>query len=505
MAEGSRPVNSPVWEIRQGDVLEQLRFMEAESVHTCITSPPYWGLRNYGLPPTIWDEEEGCEHQWGVKRPALNSCTLCGAWRGTLGLEPTPDLYVRHLVEVFREVWRVLRPDGTVWLNLGDSYAGSGGAHTHSQANPGVSNSAARNGVPKYKAEDSRGIYKGGSGLKSKDVVGIPWMAAFALRGDGWWLRRPIIWHKPNPMPESTNDRPTAAHEDIFLLAKSGSSLFWTHRDGPGTRRKPQADYRWSHRETGEEREGAPDGWHTKRACAEGKDGCAVCKAWSRRTLWTGHDYYYDADARRSPYAESSENDKRGNSNGHRRERDYVGATDNGGTNLGGNLHGGANLRDVWTIATQPFRGAHFATFPHEIPRRCILLGTSEHGVCGACGAPWSRVIKVSGGTIGQSWHDHTQDLTVGQQFEGRLANADFGQGPYTRQQEGWRPTCGCRTLKVAPAVVLDPFAGSGTTGLVALRNGRSFVGIELSPQYAEMARNRIIQDAPLLNTGRLL
>ena len=530
MAEGSRPVNSPVWEILQGDVLEQLKRMEVESVHTCVTSPPYWGLRDYSLPPTIWDEEPGCEHQWGVKRPALNSCTLCGAWRGTLGLEPTPDLYVRHLVEIFREVWRVLRPDGTVWLNLGDSYAGSGGAHTHSQANPGVSNSAARNGVPKYKAEDSRGMSRGGQGIKAKDVVGIPWMTAFALRGDGWWLRRPIIWHKPNPMPESANDRPTAAHEDIFLLAKSGSSLFWTHRDGPGTRRKPQADYRWIHRETGEEREGAPDGWHTKRACAEGKDGCAVCKAWSRRNLWTGHDYFYDGDAVRMPlsyldkraesggmvrsvtdtenphYGQAKKTDKlRGHS------RRHAGFNDRwDGMSKEEQEAGGANLRDVWTIATQPFSGAHFATFPHEIPRRCILLGTSEHGVCGACGAPRSRGTEkslVPTYKAAKTFVIDDRDLHADKNDQGSNRQRDGHKSGYVTAVKtiGWRPTCECRTLKVAPAVVLDPFAGSGTTGLVALRNGRSFVGIELSPQYAEMARNRIIGDAPLLNTGRLL
>jgi len=155
-----------------------------ESVDCVVTSPPYWGLRDYGL------EEQG------------------------IGLEPTPEAFCANMVEVFREVWRVLKPTGTVWMNLGDSYSGGGGAHKPEHANPGLSKSAERNGVP----TSERVVM---SGLKPKDLVGIPWRVAFALQSDGWYLRSDIIWSKPNPMPESVTDRPTKAHEYIFLLTKS--------------------------------------------------------------------------------------------------------------------------------------------------------------------------------------------------------------------------------------------------------------------------------------------
>lgn len=168
-----------MWEIKQGDALSVLKTMPDQSINTCVTSPPYWGLRDYGVD-------------------------------GQLGLEPTPEEYVANLVEVFREVRRVLRDDGTLWLNLGDSYNGSkmnrSGQHGYKD---GRSN------------RDKRFSVGGVKGLKPKDLVGIPWMVAFALRADGWYLRQDIIWHKPNPMPESVKDRCTKAHEYIFLLSKS--------------------------------------------------------------------------------------------------------------------------------------------------------------------------------------------------------------------------------------------------------------------------------------------
>src|SRR5262245_26754765 len=231
------------WRLLPGDVLERLAELEAESVQTVFTSPPYWGLRDYGTEPGVWGGDPACAHEWGEERGrsmggGVGSGTLqgtqhgelnggdvrfsssssscpCGAWRGCLGLEPTPELYVAHLVTVFRAVRRVLRPDGTVWLNLGDSYATGagrvgehpgGGAQGEAWRERGAMTSPNRLPIP---------------GLKPKDLVGIPWRVAFALQADGWWLRSDIIWAKPNPMPESITDRPTKAHEYIFLLAKA--------------------------------------------------------------------------------------------------------------------------------------------------------------------------------------------------------------------------------------------------------------------------------------------
>src|SRR5208282_3715357 len=232
--------------IYAGDVREILPALPAESVHCAVTSPPYWGLRNYGISPSVWDGDPACEHRFefgaptsetnyvdkrrwqhtrngrdeeqptekrvGWKRETIEHGQFCrcGAWQGCFGLEPSPELYVEHGVQVFREVRRVLRGDGTLWLNIGDSYANDGkwGGRT------GGKHVAELHGEP-------IGGAKRNTGLKAKDLVGIPWMLAFALRADGWYLRSDIIWAKPNPMPESVTDRPTKSHEYLFLLAKS--------------------------------------------------------------------------------------------------------------------------------------------------------------------------------------------------------------------------------------------------------------------------------------------
>lgn len=264
-----------------GDVRERLRELSDRSVHCCVTSPPYWGLRDYG------ESEQ-------------------------IGLEQSPEEYVAELVAVFREVWRVLRDDGTLWLNLGDSYAGN--------------NSRASNNGRAGFGNPRDGVFERiGDGLKTKDLVGIPWRVAFALQADGWYLRQDIIWHKPNPLPESVKDRCTKAHEYIFLLSKSPS-------------------------------------------------------------------YYFDYEAIREPTIDLQ--DKR-------------------------------NRRDVWSVPVKPFKGAHFATFPTDLITPCILAGCPDGGI------------------------------------------------------------------------VLDPFFGAGTTGLVAQSLKRGWVGCELNPVYAEMALKRIKDNEP--------
>src|SRR5690606_21352648 len=175
--------------IYQGDALEVLRSLPSESVHCCVTSPPYWGLRDYGV-------------------------------KGQIGLEPTLQEYIEVLVEVFREVRRVLRPDGTLWLNLGDSYWGSGGANNNS----GITGRRPPDGAAKDERDNPvsyRARWGRYSILKPKDLIGVPWRVAFALQEDGWYLRSDIVWAKPNPMPESVKDRPTKAHEYVFLLTKN--------------------------------------------------------------------------------------------------------------------------------------------------------------------------------------------------------------------------------------------------------------------------------------------
>ena len=325
-------------QILQGDALATLQTLPDASAQCCITSPPYYGLRDYGVD-------------------------------GQMGLERTPDEYVSGMVAVFREVRRVLRDDGTLWLNVGDSYHGGGigGGGAKGTSLAGSSN------------RERQGYYRKVLSIidsKPKDLLGIPWMLAFALRADGWYLRSDIIWHKPNSMPESVRDRPTKAHEYVFLLTKSARYFF----DAEAIKEQGQDS-------------GAPD-------------------APINDTNWDGR--------------------KDGTVPGK-------GETHKSGTRKGGNLsraysgvnwaERGRNTRTVWTIATQPFSGAHFATMPPDLAERCIKAGSKP------------------GDTV------------------------------------------------------LDPFGGAGTTGLVADRLGRNALLIELNPGYADMARERIRDDAPLLGS----
>lgn len=299
--------------------MEVLRGVPSASVQCCVTSPPYWGLRDYQV-------------------------------AGQVGLEKTSEEYVVRLLDIFAEVRRVLRDDGTCWVNLADSYAGKPGGWQ------------GKNGQRASRTFTAKTDFvKAGEGLKPKDLVGIPWMVAFALRADGWYLRSEIIWAKDNPMPESVKDRPTREHEQIFFLSKSAS-------------------------------------------------------------------YVYDADAIRERVSESTL--KRFGDTKRRRPNGHPTYEKIGGEETCGVHPNGRNARSVWAISSQPFGEAHFAVFPEEIPRRCILAG--------------SRVGDV----------------------------------------------------------VLDPFCGSGTTCLVADTHQRRFIGIELNPVYAEMARRRVFREGAPLFTG---
>jgi DNA modification methylase len=362
-----------------GDCLDSLKTLPAGSVQCCVTSPPYWGLRDYGQD-------------------------------GQHGLEETPAAYVANLVRVFAEVRRVLRDDGTVWLNLGDSYAsttkGSGGPSAKQDSNAGSRYSPRQVDLP--------------DGLKPKDLVGIPWRVAFALQADGWYLRSDIIWHKPNPMPESVRDRPTKGHEYVFLLTKRPRYFYDIEavREDP----KPSNAGRMS----------AP-------------------KCGPERVLGT-------ANQTRKIYAEIK----------------------------------GANRRTVWSIPSKPYTGAHFATMPPELARLCILAGTSQGGACSACGAPWVRVVERTPMEVRPSprrvgWQtDQTRTQTGGTMTK-----------PPTSETVGWSAGCECGA-DVAPCMVLDPYAGAGTTGLVAAKLRRDFIGCELNPDYAALAESRLWGDAPL-------
>jgi len=428
-----------------------------ESVQMVCTSPPYWGLRKYsGNQDLIWGGNKDCAHEWidyktsllhenrnfqrGTQEEVMEEgrelthihkysklkagfCSLCGAWRGALGLEPTMELYLLHLIEIMREIKRVLRKDGVCFLNIGDSYASGKG----SCFNPG----GGEYSLGKTKKEaGAHPLHRGNvsdlkiSRLKPKDLCLIPFRIAIAAQEDGWWVRSIIIWDKPNPMPESVTDRPTRSHEYILMLTKSGTNQYWTHRDGGGTRQKPKADYRWVKRDENirelktkglqklgeqeqhhgqdidpqkqsviEDRDTPPEGWTLKNKMG-----------WDRINLWQGHDYYWDQEAVRELSTERPSGNKE-----RKYRRDYGGPeahTGRQGFSIPYEPNGtGRNLRSVWTFPTEPFPSFkidgkeidHFAVFPEKLPELCIKAATPEVGCCAKCRAPWARIVKKHG------------------------------------------------------------------------------------------------------------
>lgn len=327
-----------------------------------------------------------------------------------------------------------------------------------------------------------------------------------------------ILTHnsKPNPMPESVTDRPTSSHEYIFLLTKSGTSQYWTHREKNGVRSRPKADWRWVNQITDQEVAEAPPNWKEIIVCPEcnGKGvaqidcgyeiigqwfecwqevECPICKGkkkvqrWKRVNLWRGHDYFYDQDAvREKDHPNGRKQTVRRSTN--RYKGNLLNPFQNGEHER---WSGSRNLRSVWTFATKPYPEAHFATFPPELPKRCILAGTSGKGACPECGAPWERVVKKDTSLA------ESRRGTKGYESRGLEAGRRFGSetpGYITQSQTlGWRPTCSCGHKETVPCAVLDPFIGSGTTAEVAIDLDRNFFGIDLNRNYLkDFVRPRI-------------
>lgn len=463
-----------------GDALTALRKLPDESMHCCVTSPPYWGLRDYGTarweggadgcahqPPDDWVEKQFNAHSnlrsvsgqsaAAQKRWFLpdGSCR-CGAMRidRQLGMEASLGEHVANMVEVFREVRRVLRSDGTLWLNYGDCYAtspnGRSAANTKATGNDdrtfrdkpfstvgriydpagGAKGGGFRGDNMGRTKCDSGAVPKGcvvaGGYLKPKDLCGIPWRVAFALQQDGWWLRSDIIWSKPNPMPESITDRPTKAHEYLFLLSKS-------------------------------------------------------------------ERYYYDAEAIKEPLAAL---DFRPGIAGaymegalYNRSR----ASDTRGRLNQFSSPDGRNKRSVWTVATAPYSEAHFATFPPALIEPCILAGCSER-CCSICGAPWARMAERESIAL----RPNSDSIRGHSPSAHRNGNPQRGAVAARVSTLGFEPSCGCDASGPIAGTILDPFGGAGTTGLVADRHGRNAILIELNPIYAAMAQRRIENDAGL-------
>lgn len=317
---GTEFLADPDVTIWNGDAFETLRGMHGESVDCCVTSPPYWGLRDYGH-------------------------------ADQLGLEESPAAYTDRLVLILREVRRVLKPAGTLWLNLGDSYAGSGkgpsNAISKQASNVGSLISPGRNVGQFAAGQAPTGWLPVPTGLKQKDLVGIPWRVAFALQTDGWWLRSDVIWSKPNPMPESISDRPTKAHEYVFLLSKSERYYF-----GQDDLREPALWERWGDQTVGPGSN--PSGW---------------IKPKTKNELAAEFDH-------RRPVGQTWKERK---DNGAPPRHGLDGAAAHGESDFAVPALG-RNVRSVWEIPTQPYPDAHFAVFPQELARRCILGGCPPGG-----------------------------------------------------------------------------------------------------------------------------
>lgn len=409
-----------------GDVRKTLASLSDKSVHCVITSPPYWGLRDYGTGTWIGGDSncshkrdskfsESCSTGQKLLEGAIGDgiykvqCPRCGAMRedNQLGLEPTIGEYVQHMVEVFREVHRVLRDDGTLWLNLGDSYASTKEGNTNGlsgkvKQKQGVNDNTTKRTIP--------------AGLKTKDMVGVPWRVAFALQDDGWYLRQDIIWAKPNPMPESVRDRCTKSHEYIFLLTK-----------------KPH--------------------------------------------------YFFDSEAIKEPAKYAF--DDRGSRADSRRDFGISNA-------MYGSTGAFRNKRSVWTVTTKPFKEAHFATFPQDLVEPCVAAGTSEKGCCAQCGSPVIRQVtrkRIARNELPEDDPRYRPNTYSGayEDINGK-GDAGFSQ----TDTVGWAKECECPTEEIVPCTVLDVFFGAGTTGVVAQRLGRAYLGCELNPEYALIATERL-------------
>lgn len=538
-----------------GDVLDVLRCLPAASVQCCVTSPPYYALRDYGT--ATWEGgDASCDHKKAVNidRQLATStldggqksnahqqegygrrCARCGATRidQQLGLEASPAEYIANMVEVFREVKRVLRDDGTLWLNIGDSYAGSGkgqngdGTRGNNGDKQSTNKGSMTGGLPTFRpgseradgvvderGQRNRNGVPASPGIKPLDMMGIPWMLAFALRADGWYLRSEIIWSKVNPMPESVQSMRWERHR---RKVKSAVTDWKEH----GRERSGVVETAVNHVS------GGNTGFKHKTEW-EDCPGCRICtpndglvlrngswrptKAHEQVFMFTKSDRYYaDGEAVREAHAEPTGSGgwqamaRRGESGWHAKyPKKKVDDSRNDGESANAYMYGGGrNKRSVWTISSQPRPEAHFATFPDALVTPCIQAGTSERGCCPACGAPLVRVVSSS-----KHLEDGRRVNVLGNTFGAeRTATISGGDGATTslhheviRETLGWRPSCAHpEAAEPVPCVVLDPFAGSCTTVAVAKGLGRAGIGIDLNPAYLDIGIKRIVGTQPPL------
>ena len=596
-----------------GNDLEILPKLPSESINCCITSPPYWGLRDYGIEPVIWDEKE-CEHEFsissqspikhkpgetnpgkeawykdkgGIGNPDIRCehdfneydskllhenrqnldggtlgnpeyrknlhgfgkakagfCSKCGAWRGSLGLEPTFDLYIKHLCDIFDEIKRVLREDGTCFVNIGDSYGGSGNASGHTKNTKNLGYKTSEMGATQGN-QRSTGQY-------AKSLLDIPYRFSIEMINRGWIKRNTLIWYKPNCMPSSASDRFTIDFEYLFFFTKNNKAIFWTNektlecvdKQPLGIKGIKGKDWEWRRcsncEGTGKVKvnikdrpeiygENDPTGMRRgrmrdfldkkKEMYQAGDKPCERCKGSGKikYSFWTGHDYWFEQQFEEyapdtlprmergvniNKWTFGADGQTPHNLSQPRLNKKRGYKTKQSGKEIQGpQYHGkdigydkqGRNKRCVWIIPTQPFPEAHFAVYPEGLIETPIKAGCPEF-ICKKCGKARVKIINNSerintrpGKNTGKgkkSFHKDNPQIY--------LHKDDLSK---YRQQIIYKETgysnCGCNA-GFEPGIVLDPFMGAGTTALVALKQRKRFIGIDIKQEYIDMSYKRI-------------
>jgi len=516
-----------------GNALKILKKIPSESVNCCVCSPPFWGLRDYGIEPVIWDGDKDCKHDFreydskllhenrqnldgstlgnpqyrknlhGFGNAKAGFCLKCNAWRGSLGLEPTFELYIKHLCEIFDEVKRVLRKDGTCFINLGDSYGGSGNASGHTEYTRNLGYKTLEMGATRGNQKTTRKY--------AKSLLDIPYRFSVEMIDRGWIKRNTLIWWKPNCMPSSAKDRFTIDFEYLFFFTKNNKTLFWTNEktlecvdkkplDTKGIESK---DWEWRPCPACSDKNyfniRTRDIMRKEKGCPQFKASngekenikskiCPRCKGLRKvkYSFWKGHDYWFEQQF--ESWTDNRPNDIKRAMEGHKKYRGkYLDKNKKGSfafneAKIVGNPKQGRNRRCVWTIPTKPFPEAHFAVYPEDLIEIPIKAGCPEF-ICKKCGKARIKTYRRFISEVTRNKRDGDGDRAIGgvyQKFMEENPSEFIGYSD-----------CGCNA-GFEGGIVLDPFMGAGTTALVALKQRKRFIGIEIKQEYIKMAEKRI-------------
>ncbi len=495
-----------------GDATEVIDSLPEHSVDSIMTSPPYFGLRVYDAPVRIFDNHNNCEHEWGEniitgdnrfrgehsivgrnKNPEVTLhgkfrskfCSKCGAWQGVLGSESRPGDYIHHLVQIFDSCKRILKPSGSLWVNIADTRWNAKG----SCFNPGGGNTSLQNN------KKEAGVFPVQRGNKSdnpnipvKSMVGIPERFAIAMIDRGWILRNKIIWHKNNCLPSSARDRFTDDYELLFFFTLNGKPLYWINeKTMQCVNKKPagihgQENIDWKY---------IPCPKCTSFESQVKTADCKRCNSTGvvRDSLWDSYDYYFEQQFEPMKYPERLFNPDTSEhktttlkDEGNR----VTGGLHDGRTQYG-NPALGRNMRTVWTINTRGLgkEYKHYAAFPAELCTTPILSTIPEF-ICSKCGLPKTKVYQKTGELIGEDGYGSRTAEVQGVSVTSSLLTKKVMEKEFSGLS-----TCSC-SASFVPGVILDPFGGTGTTALEARRLGRRAICIDISESYAKMAVKRV-------------